>query len=232
MLQTIGFSNYPVKAPAMTEIPHTHRIKYWREKRGLSQKALAERAGMNQQKIHLLENQQQSLRVEQVPAIARALGVKPVDILPEFFVEDRSIPGEVSDVEAEPFDLDTLPAAPPPGVHVSPPRPDAAIAKAIDILIDNNPDRHAFTLRSRALELEGYKPGDILIIDMKKPPRNGEIVCAQIYAGLDATTVFRQYMPPFLLPASRAKKYREPLLVDNMRVKIMGTVIHTLRPTL
>lgn len=49
------------------------RIKYWREREGLTQEELAERCGMPQSKISRLETGVANVMVEDLEVIARAL---------------------------------------------------------------------------------------------------------------------------------------------------------------
>jgi hypothetical protein len=83
-----------------------------------------------------------------------------------------------------------------------------------------------WTLRSRALEDEGYLPGDVLIVDLNAEPEPGDIVCAQLYdferAG-GTRTVFRLYHPPFLVGAGKEEGARVPQLIDSS-VGLKGVV--------
>jgi len=80
-------------------------------------------------------------------------------------------------------------------------------------------------LHSRALEEEGYLPGDVLIVDLHAEPRAGDIVCAQTPVG----TVFRLYHPPFLVGAGRDEGARIPQLVDGS-ISLKGVVEVSIRP--
>ena len=87
-------------------------------------------------------------------------------------------------------------------------------------------------LRTRAAELAGYLPGDVLLVDPDVAPASGDLVCAQVYNFQNGTaeTVFRIFEPPYLIartmdPSITAK----PLLVDDERVKIWGVAVRSLR---
>lgn len=87
-------------------------------------------------------------------------------------------------------------------------------------------------IRTRALELAGYLPGDLVIADSAVPPRARDVVVAQEIDHLrgSAETRLRIYDPPYLVTetADPAAK-RKPLLVDGDRVAIWGPVVRSLR---
>jgi transcriptional regulator with XRE-family HTH domain len=58
-----------------------NRIKELREARGLSAAELGKRAGMSQPQVSRLENSNRRLKVEQVVALAKALGVSTQEII-------------------------------------------------------------------------------------------------------------------------------------------------------
>ncbi len=93
----------------------------------------------------------------------------------------------------------------------------------------NNVD--PWTLRSRALEGAGYRPGDILLVALDETPLAGDVVCAQLYdwASNRAETVFRIFQPPYLVAASPDPGLMRPHVVDDGAVQIRGVVINTIR---
>jgi lambda repressor-like predicted transcriptional regulator len=89
-----------------------------------------------------------------------------------------------------------------------------------------------FVLRSRALEYEGYLPGDKMIVDLNRPARAGDIVCAQFYNWAvpgETQTVFRIYEPPSLLVAGPVEGERRARLVDGDNVIIKGVLRRMVR---
>lgn len=123
--------------------------------------------------------------------------------------------GELAEQEAEPY---TAPLGDPMAGMVT-----AAVAGRAHVV--------PWTLRSRALEDEGYMPGDVMIVDLNGAPAAGDIVCAQLYdferAG-NTRTVFRLYHPPFLVGASRDEGARVPQLIDQS-VGLKGVVEYVIR---
>lgn len=88
-----------------------------------------------------------------------------------------------------------------------------------------------WTIQTAVLDVEGYLPGDHVITDLNVTPHKGDIVVAQIYNDRGtAETVFRKYVPPFLLASTtRREDIPEAVLVDNKRVTIMAVVLRSWR---
>lgn len=92
--------------------------------------------------------------------------------------------------------------------------------------------RVPWTLKTDALNLLGYLKGDILIVDLAMTPRDGDIVCAQLYDWQKETadTVFRLYRKPWLMTHSSIIAPIQPRLVDDDTVAVKGVVEAVLRP--
>lgn len=75
-----------------------------------------------------------------------------------------------------------------------------------------------------ALSAKGLMPGDLLLIDDKAKPANGDVVIAQIYDWRvgGAETVIRLFAPPFLIRTNGTAQEMRPLMVDNERIVIVG----------
>lgn len=88
-----------------------------------------------------------------------------------------------------------------------------------------------WTLKSRALEGAGYRPGDILLVALDETPLAGDVVCAQLYDWNSgrAETVFRIFQPPYLVAASPDPALMRPHVVDDAAVQVKGVVINTIR---
>lgn len=96
------------------------------------------------------------------------------------------------------------------------------------------PSRGRWTVMSRALELAGFLPGDIVEFDIGSKARAGEIVIAQIYNQQRpaAETVMRLWHPPFLTVHTADPSIDpRPVEVDQAeeRVKIMGAFVRMVR---
>jgi hypothetical protein len=111
---------------------------------------------------------------------------------------------------------------------------DPAVSAAIRALIGSRGDANSRTIRTRALEGLGYLPGDIVIVDLRRKPARGDVVCAQVYepGRSEPETVMRIYQPPVLVAATFDEQLQRLLWVDDPRVKIEGVVLpHRLKPT-
>ena len=103
---------------------------------------------------------------------------------------------------------------------------DPAVSAAIKALIGSRQGVDSCTIVGRALECLGYLPGDIVIVELGRWPKPGEVVWAQV----DAEMVMRIYEPPILATATLDQKLRRPLTLDA-HVTIKGMVLpHRLRP--
>lgn len=89
-----------------------------------------------------------------------------------------------------------------------------------------------FVLKSRALEFEGFRPGDRMIVDLNARPEAGDIVCAQFYSWSNPAltqTVFRLYEPPALVTSGPIEQGRRLRLVDGENVIVKGVLRTMLR---
>lgn len=135
-------------------------------------------------------------------------------------VDTPSVPGPRGLAEdAVPFDAESA---------------DPVVSEAIRALVSSLQAADSRTIRTRALEGLGYLPGDVVIVDLRRKPAPGDVVCAQVYAlgRSEPETVMRIYKPPVLVAATFDEQQQQPLMVDDARVKIEGVVLrHRLRPT-
>lgn len=105
------------------------------------------------------------------------------------------------------------------------------LADAVTSFIAGRVGVDPWTLRTRALEYEGFRPGDVVIVNLNGTPRPGDVVCVQIYdfANGRAQTVFRLYEPPFLIGSGPDEAVRKPRRADEDSVAIKGVVEMTFR---
>lgn len=122
----------------------------------------------------------------------------------------------LSDVEATPYEA----------------RPGDYFGPLVKAALAGRNHASPWTLKSRALEEEGYMPGDLLIVDLNAIAQPGDVVCAQIYdweRPNGTRTVFRLFQPPYLIGAGREEGARMPHLVDGRNVVVKGVVESSLR---
>lgn len=110
------------------------------------------------------------------------------------------------------------------------------LAGALRALIAGRPGADAWVIKTRAIELLGYLPGDVVIVDPDQVAQPGDAVCAQINIDFrrgTAETVMRVYeragASHVLLAASLDPVFRAPIAVDD-RVAIKGVIIGMVRP--
>lgn len=111
------------------------------------------------------------------------------------------------------------------------PGQDAVLKSMIETALKGRPNAAPYILKTRALEDAGYLAGDIIIADASVSPNAGDAVVAQVYDLRSGTaeTMFRILEPPYLIAACSDPALRKPLLVDNERVIVMGTITQSFR---
>lgn len=81
-------------------------------------------------------------------------------------------------------------------------------------------------VHSPSLILRGYAVDDRILVDMKRRPREGDAVVAQIYDDESGTaeTVLRVLRGSFLVAAATEERF-QPLLLGDNHVQIKGVVV-------
>lgn len=108
---------------------------------------------------------------------------------------------------------------------------DALTRLLVETALKGRPNAAPWVLNTHALRDAGYLVGDIVISDGSVTPQAGDAVVAQVYDLRSGTaeTVFRILESPYLVAASSDPALRKPLLVDNERVIVMGTITQSYR---
>lgn len=159
----------------------THRIKYWREKRGMTQPQLAEKTGLSQPAISTLETGRRRFQVNELKLIADALGVGELDLLPLAIVAE--IRDDVS--EADPAEEPAYAAA-FTAKGLVPYRVVSDVVSAAGI-----EDRALVIGDTSSEAIDGVSDGDVVVADASVPSEN--------VSGL----VLRQYLRGGLLTTNR-----------------------------
>jgi hypothetical protein len=85
-------------------------------------------------------------------------------------------------------------------------------------------------LATDLVEGAGYLVGDLVVVDRGQTPRAHDVVMAEVGGNhVSAKSVFRVYVPPYLLVVSPRAMLQSPLLVDDTRVVIIGVIVGSLR---
>jgi DNA-binding phage protein len=204
-----------VMSPAMVQQEMRAAIREWVEgvlaRHRVSARAAALQAGISPSTVYraLEANGSFVMSTTTLVQLAKAYGEQLPDALRPAgmaaVVEDEGFREELT-----PFEGAARADAPPPA-HVLAPAPVGH-----------------FRINNRALDLEGFLPGDLVEVDLNLPPVPGDIVCAQVYNLQRGTaeTVLRKYLPPYLLTRSTDRAADlQPLYIDNQRVVLRGTVV-------
>ena len=83
-------------------------------------------------------------------------------------------------------------------------------------------------MRDDSLNLGGILPGDVLISELDRPYKNGQVVIAQHYQKNSAVTIVRKLEPPFLIPHSTSPAFK-PLQLERDDVRIVSPVLKLIR---
>lgn len=174
-----------------------------------SANALAILAGVNPANIQkpLKEETKAKFGVDTIAKIAAAANLRPMQF--------PHRPAGMAEVEASRFEFDQAADA-----------IDSNVDRAVRELTRGRNGRDPWVIQTKALELSGILPGDIVIVDLNLQPKPLDVVCAQIYdtSGMKAETIFRIYQPPYLMTNSVLFGITKPLLVDGRDVVIRGVV--------
>ena len=179
---------------------------------GLSLSEIARRAGMTPSTLTGLKTERRrggTLHSLTISAVAQAAGVAAP---PEIFGTPPDAPAPAG--FREPEGAIYIAAGTDP------------LGPVVAATLADKPWLVAWTLKSRALEYEGYRPGDVLVIDLNAKPRNGDIVCAQVRDNQtgSAETIFRLFERPFLIVAGPEPASRKPAVVDEETVYVTGVM--------
>ncbi len=90
-----------------------------------------------------------------------------------------------------------------------------------------SPKAYALEVHDESMNLSGILPGDIVISELDRPCKSGQIVIAQHYQGRGAKTVIRKYEPPFLTPHSTGS-FR-PLSVEREEARVVSPLMKLIR---
>jgi hypothetical protein len=115
---------------------------------------------------------------------------------------------------------------------------DAPLARVLAALIGDRDGIEPWQLHTRALELEGFLPGDIVLVDQNASPRPGDAVYATIEERRGKPEpIMRQFQHAgpvnVLVPRTMDPKAPPALVVDRDKIVIRGVLLpHRLSGTL
>lgn len=196
----------------------SERLKNLRERSGLSAAVLGEKAGLGKNTVKQLEDDPaRSPSVQNAINLAKVLGVS---------LSYLALGEE--DAEREPEKDQAKPWTPP---NAGGERPDLEDARRrLPQTLAPSAREPALYRLSVDIATFGYRQGDILIVDMKKPAKDGDIVLAQMMDLTDGSSsiLVRRLFSPFLITPSLDE--RNPVIVaDGARTKVIGVVAASFR---
>lgn len=101
-------------------------------------------------------------------------------------------------------------------------------ARTVAQALGERPGVDLWRVKSAALSLMGYMPGDLMLVDTHAAERvrQGDVVLAQVYDNTAAAafTLLRRYEPPVLVAASPDPGDRRVHVVDGVNVVVRGRV--------
>jgi hypothetical protein len=190
---------------------HFAWVDWMSARTGRSDAALAKDAGLNVNYLYRKRSEGTVLGATQIRMLSEHYGLPG----PDNYLQPGA--AGLSD-EGAPYD------AAAPGT-------DSILKLMIEAALKDRASAAPWVLKTRAMEDAGYLAGDIVVSDASVPPNAGDAVVAQVYdlRSGSAETVFRILEPPYLIAASSDPGLRKPLLIDNERVKVMGTITQSFR---
>lgn len=188
---------------------------------GVTAEDIARELGRDRSVVSRIYVGRQPMTAEQARVFARVLNVPLADVMQRAGILDqgeaRAIAPGFSEGDASPFtgkpnDVETL------------------RAKAFG---GGRPGVDVWVVKTPAMMLAGYMPGDCLLVDTHQSERRkpGDVVMAQVYdwSTGSATTLLRRFEPPVLVASSPEPDDRRVHVVDGNNVAIRGLVIASWR---
>lgn len=197
-------------------------FKAQQKKAGVTAEDIARRMGRSRSNVSHILNGKQRMSLEWAKAFADTLGVPIAVILEKAGATDGSTARQLQPGFAE----GDAAAWTPKGAED---RQVPMIATALGARAGVD----VWQIRTAALALMGYMPGDYMLIDTHAAERSraGDVVVAQVYDNKKGTamTVLRRLEPPVLVAASMDPEDGRVHVVDGVNVVIRGKVIASWR---
>lgn len=213
----------PANNPSMNEMtPLAMRLKAIMEERGLKAAPLARSAGVGVDFVRdILRGHVRAPRIDNLAKLAAQLDMTVEELLGETIELPAPGPGLREAGQLMPW----IPPPPREGSHL--PDPLEALRAFCP-----EADQPAFLKASRASPSLGIFAGDLVAIDLKREPREGDLVAVSLYdeAGESAGTVLRRLVPPYLVPVDPALAARPELRdPEGARNTVKGPVLAVIR---
>jgi transcriptional regulator with XRE-family HTH domain len=200
--------------------------KWFKDKQkeaGVTAEDIAKRAGRARSNVSHIYAGKQKMSLEWAQAFADTLNV-PID-------EVLKRAGAISEPRAQQINPGFSESDAAPFAGKAPEQQRAA--NRAQTFGGDRPGVDIWTVRSNALALNGYLPGDQILVDTHQSEtcRAGDVVVAQKYDWQtgSATTLLRRFEPPVLVAASLEPDDQRIDVVDGTNVIIKGKIIASWR---
>jgi transcriptional regulator with XRE-family HTH domain len=87
---------------------------------------------------------------------------------------------------------------------------------------------YALEIDDDSMNMAGILRGDLVISEINRPCKSGQIVIAEHYRGREGDTIIRKYKPSFLLPSSMSSAYK-PLSLKDDDIRLLSPVLKLIR---
>lgn len=189
---------------------------------GVTADQIAEKMGRTRANVSHILNGRQRMSLDWAKAFAEVLQVPLATVLEKAGVTDAPTAQAVQPGFSE---ADVAPYLAGPGLG------EAAAVHNVAQLFGERPGVDVWRVKSPAMALGGYLPGDFMLVDtlQAERARPGDVVVAQLYTRAGATTVLRRFEPPVLVAASADPAEGRVHVVDGVNVVIRGKVVASWR---
>lgn len=193
-------------------------LKQLLARNGLTQTGLAHILGRDKAVITNLFQGKRRLKADEAMLIARHIGVPVAEILGEPKGGLNEPPALI------PFQHEPELAKKAAGVV----RKEGKFYLEVEEASGFSSKAYALEVRDDGMNLSGILAGDIVISELDRPCKKGQVVVAQHYQGRGAKTVIRKYEPPFLLPHSTNAAHK-PMRADKDEARAVSPVVKLIR---
>lgn len=194
------------------------KLKALLARHGITQTELARLLGRDKSVVTNLLQGKRQLKADEAGVIARELGVPVAEILG---LQEDAV-GGVAEAVLIPF-------------QHAPQRSKRArqvVHKGGRYYLEEgggfSPRAYALEVRDDGLNLSGVLPGDVVISELDRPVRPGQLVVAQHYAEGGAVTLVRRFDPPYLMAHSTSPHHRA-LHLEQDDVRVVSPVLKLVR---
>jgi hypothetical protein len=197
-------------------------LKKLLNKHGLKQTDLAHLLGRDKAVITNLFQGKRQLKADEAAIIAEHLGTTVADVMG--IQEKGKQKGFGESPVLIPFQQDPEKVKKHPNVV----RKGGKFYLEVAEIMAHSKETYAVEVRDDGMNMSGIFAGDIIISDLSRMCRVGQIVVGQHYQGRGAKTVIRKYEPPYLLPHSSGTNFK-PLSLDFGEARAVSPVLKLIR---